>query len=282
MKISHKISIQIGGFVFLCGVVFFIIALYWYQDYESVKEFLEHFIIPKNIYLLVCIAIFSLCIWIISKYFIWHIFEKIEINNAKLKDYNHFLAHELKTPISVIYSNLDVLSYWFDEKIIHASRNELKNMIRIVDWLLNFSESMKISDKWEINLENFIKMHSASLENSGDILIHNNEFNFSIITDELLFMRVVKNLIDNALKYSDNHKLDIYIQEDKLVFINNIEKTLWKWDLEKVQEKFFSKTFEEKKGHGIGIPMLTEIVKKLWYEMKISSKEKQFIVEIIY
>jgi his kinase A (phosphoacceptor) domain len=28
-----------------------------------------------------------------------------------LKDYNHYLAHELKTPISVIFSNLEVLKY---------------------------------------------------------------------------------------------------------------------------------------------------------------------------
>jgi signal transduction histidine kinase len=43
--------------------------------------------------------------------FIKKIFKNIENNNHKLQEYNHFLAHELKTPIAVVQSNLDVLEY---------------------------------------------------------------------------------------------------------------------------------------------------------------------------
>jgi signal transduction histidine kinase len=43
------------------------------------------------------------------------------------------LAHELKTPISVISSNMDVLKYGFDEKIVKKSKQELKNMTKIID-----------------------------------------------------------------------------------------------------------------------------------------------------
>jgi signal transduction histidine kinase len=43
------------------------------------------------------------------------------------------LAHELKTPISVISSNMDVLKYGFDEKIVEKSKQELKHMIKIID-----------------------------------------------------------------------------------------------------------------------------------------------------
>lgn len=282
MKISHKISLQISAFVFLSGVVFFIIALYWYQDFSSVRDFLENFFIEKNMYLLFFIAMFSLWVGMLSKIFLGYIFENIKKHNDKLKDYNHFLAHELKTPISVMYSNLDVLSYWYDEKIISASRKELKNMIQIIDGLLNFSESIRIGRKTEINLENFLRRHSYTLGRWENIVIHNKQFNSTLYSDELLFARVVKNLIDNALKYSLNWKLDIYIQEGKIRFENKLEETLSDGDIKRLTEKFFSKSFESKKWHGIWIPMLKEICKQLGYEMKIFSEDKKFIVEVIF
>lgn len=282
MKTSYKLSFQIWALTFICGSVFFIIALYWYQDYASIMEFISDFFILKNWYLLVCIAIFSLFIALVSRYFISHIFEKIQENNTKLKDYNHFLAHELKTPISVMYSHLDMLMYGYDKKIVEKSRDELKNMIHIIDGLLNFSESIKILSKKNINLENFIKNFTLSLETKDNIVIFNEEFNFSIYTDELLFGRAVQNLIDNALKYSHDEKLEIYIHQDRIIFQNSLEKELLKWELGELQEKSFNKTFEEKRGHGIGIPMLKEITKELWFEMNICTEKKKFIVEIIF
>ena len=218
----------------------------------------------------------------ISQYFITHIFEKIDANNTKLKDYNHFLAHELKTPISVMYSNFDVLEYEHDAQIIKNSKSELKNMIHIIDGLLNFSESLHVWEKQHINVENFLHSFIPHLENTENITIFNQQFNFTIYSDELLFGRVVQNLIDNALKYSYDGKLHISILQDKLVFKNKIEKQLTKSELESLQEKSFTKTFEEKRGHGIGIPMLKEITKELGYEMIVSSKKDNFIVEIIF
>lgn len=179
-----------------------------------------------------------------------------------------------------MYSNLDVLSYGFDEKIIEASRWELKNMIRIIDGLLNFSESIKIGGKTEINLENFLKKYAHKLEEERHIYVHNKQFNLSIYTDELLFSRVIKNLIDNALTYSTDGELHIYIESWSLRFENKIAETLSDSDIMKLTEKFFSKSFEEKKWHGIGIPMLKEICKNLWFKMRLYSKDQKFIVEI--
>ena len=93
--------------------------------------------------------------------FLFILFEKNfsqNVYNQSLKDYNHYLAHELKTPISVIFSDLEVLKYWFDKKIIENSQNQLKNMINIIDVLLSFSESLNISERENINIENFLKL----------------------------------------------------------------------------------------------------------------------------
>lgn len=275
-----NISLKIWSLVLLSAILFFIIALFWYQDYSSIKEFLSEFIVWKNLILLFFIFWFSIFIWFISSFFIKNIFNDIELYNKKLKDYNHFLAHELKTPIAVINSNLEVLKYGFDEWKINDSKNELKNITKIIDWLLNFSESFNNLDKKELNVENFIKW--LIWFNNNNINIVNTEFNFSIVTDDLLFERVVKNLIENAVKYSINKKVDIYIKKDRLVFINSVYKTLEKEELDMIFNKFYSKTCNENTWNGLWLPMIKEITKVLWFDLIVESTDNEFIVEIVY
>jgi len=279
MKNTTKISLQITVFLLFVSIIFFVVALFWYGNYKSIKEFWNNFFIYKNIVLLILITIFSIIIWFFSKIIIWNIFEKVEKNNKRLKDYNHYLAHELKTPISVISSNMDVLKYGFDEKIVEKSKQELKHMTKIIDWLLDFSETIRLEDKKNINLENFLKAQISFLDKPEQIKIKNNLFNFTIETDEILFERVVKNLIENAIKHSSDQKLEIIMQEDKLIFKNNVFKDLTEEELEKIKQKFYSKS---KNWNGIGLSMIWEILKILNYKMEIFSENNIFRVEIIY
>jgi K+-sensing histidine kinase KdpD len=80
------------------------------------------------------------------------------------------------------------------------------------------------------------------LDKAEQIEIKNNLFNFSIETDEVLFERVVKNLIENAIKHSSDKKLEIIMQEEKLIFKNNVFKDLTEEELEKIKQKFYSKS----------------------------------------
>lgn len=277
-----KISLKISFFVFISIIIFFIVIVFWYEDYNSIKKFLWDLFISRNIIFLFFISIFSIFIWYISWILIKKIFSDIQKNNIKLKDFNHNLAHELKTPISVIYSNLDILKYWFNQQKIEESQNELKWMIKIIDGILNFSESIKITSKVNVNVENLISNYIYFLEWKQNIKIFNKEFNFSIETDEILFWRVIKNLIDNALKYSLDWKLKIFIKKDRLIFENKITKTLNKKEINILFEKFYSKSFDDKKWHGIWLPMIKDIVKILWYKLKIYSENNNFIVEIFF
>ncbi len=281
MNNIKNISIKIWAITFASAIIFFIIAFFWYQDYDNIKTFLENFFISKNIILLILIFIFSIIIWTTSSIIIKNTFLDIEKYNEKLKDYNHHLAHELKTPITVIYSNLDVLKYWFDKAKITNSKDELKNMIKIIDSILNFSESIQITSQKEINIENCLNNYIYFLKEKQNIKIKNKEFNLSIFTDETLFLRVIKNLVDNALKYSKNWKLTITIENKQIVFENEINKTLKPWEINTLLEKFYSKSFEEKNWHWIWLPMIKEIVKNLWYKLEINSIDNKFIAKIV-
>lgn len=217
-----------------------------------------------------------------SYYLSGKIFWEIENNNTRLSKYNRYLAHELKTPISVIHGNLEILKHEIIPEKIQSSQEELQRMIRIVDWLLNYAESLKINEKWDINLENAIKKYVKISQWEKNIRIHNKEFNLSIHTDEVLFSRIIKNLIENALKYSSDWNLDIYLSKKKLRFENKILETLSSKDIKCLFESSYGKSFEEKKGHQIGLPMIQEIAKLLGYSLIISSENKKFIVELLF
>lgn len=208
------------------------------------------------------------------------IFHSISEHNTRLSQYNKYLAHELKTPISVIYGNLEVLKYEFIPEKIKNSQEELKGMIHIIDGLLNYADSLKLQHKEHVNIENILKRYISFQKWKQKIYVHNGGFNISIYTDEILFWRIIKNLIENASKYSGDGSLDIYINEGNLRFENPIQNTLSKTEIQKLFESSYGKSFEEKRGHQIGLPMIREITKLLGYTLIVSSIHKKFIVTI--
>lgn len=267
------------------------IELLWY-DFSLIGELiklekyydLEIYDLNKvDFYNFILIKSFSiwLGIFLVIFYFIFSYFWKIEKLNKKLVDYNHFLAHEIKTPISVIHSNLEVLKYWFDTEIIKKSQQELKNITNIVDSLLHFAESLKITELKTINLENFIKNYISWLKlNWKNINIYNKEFNYIIKTDEILFWRVLKNLIENALKYTFSQDIDIEIKSWSLIISNDIETTLSTYDINKIYYKFYSKSSNN--SYWIWIPLIKEILKNLWFWFEIYSSNNKFFAKIIF
>ncbi|QFR39139.1 HAMP domain-containing histidine kinase [Candidatus Gracilibacteria bacterium 28_42_T64] len=292
MKNEQRLALQITFFVFLLFTVYGSIFLFIFSDSVSIKDiylklFEEKIIFGKNVFYfytyvgIKCISILF-GIYFISYFFTKKLFTGIERHNKKLREYNHNLAHELKTPISVIHSNLDILKFGFNKEKISSSQDELKNMIKIIDGLLDFSNSLHISSKKNINLENFIQQSTYFVKEKSNIKIINKEFNLSIYTDEVLFLRVIKNLIENALKYSLDGKLLIYINTDKLIFQNKIERNISQKDLKNMTNKFYSQSPEQSKGYGLGLPMIEEIIKTLGYTMNIKSEDKKFTVEILY
>lgn len=292
MKNEEKLALDLSFVICIFFGIFGIIFLFIFSDSVSMKDFFDKVFHQKQIfgkdiqyfYIFIFVKTIASFIWIylIAYYFSKKIFGKINYNNTKLKDYNHYLAHELKTPISVLYSNLEILKYDSSINKIEESQKELKNMITIIDSILNFSESMKVTTKKNINIENFIKNYIYFLEKKDSIILHNKEFNLTLFTDENLFARVITNLIDNWLKYSSDAKIDIFINKDGIIFQNNIKTTYSQKDIDLLLEKFYSKSFEEKKGHGIGLPMIQEIIKTLWYRLEIFSQDEKFIVKIVF
>lgn len=288
MKREHNFAFKITILIIIFIILSSFVSSFLFSNSASIFEFLwnvkKEFITNPEKFLKAFFALLITAFWtyLIIYFFGKNHFSKIDEYNKNLKDYNHYLAHELKTPISVISSNLEVLKYEFDEKILKNSQNELKNISLIIDVLLNFSESVNIAEKQDINLENFLKNYIKKYfsKDMQNIFIENNEFNFYIETNEILFRRIIKNLLENAIKYSFDWKIFIKIENQKLIFENKIEKNISEKELKKIVSKFYRKQNELKNWYGLGLSLIKEILKFLWYGFGVYSKENRFFVEI--
>mgnify|MGYP000701756010 CR=1 FL=1 len=57
------------------------------------------------------------------------------------------------------FCNKEIIPY--ENDYIKISKSELKNMTEIINGLLNFSETIQITNKTDINLENFIRKNRS-------------------------------------------------------------------------------------------------------------------------
>lgn len=225
--------------------------------------------------------LFSIFIYFISRKFINNTFVPVEQNIDDMKNFIHNAGHELKTPISVIDSNLQILddTKKFDKSMNKEMRYEVKKLNSLIDCLVNLSDvgSFKNKDKNILKdiLEEIIKEFKdkikekelkINLDIKDDIIVEANR--------NYLYM-FLSNLIWNAIKYNnDKWVIDIYYRNR-----NFIIKDTWIWiakkDLNKIFDRFY-KIDNSRNSEGFGIWL--SLVKKIaWvYKWKIEVKSEKW------
>ncbi len=288
-KKTLVVSLQVSLLICIFAWLILMVSLFLISDSASLNYFYsqlfdQHSLFWKPSYIfycyivLVCISIFVWILWMLY-FFASQYYSAMQMYNKKLSSYNHYLAHEVKTPLSIIHSNLDVLKHGFNKDKVDQSQAELLSITKIIDSLLYISESLKVSETQLLHIETVLKQYIASLDKtlSQSIFIQNHWFDVSIDTDKQLLLRIVKNLIENAYKYSSDKQLVIDIYDDSIVFRNNIDKTLSWDDLSKIMKKFHSKNWESQ---WLWLSIISDIIEVLWFQFFVTSQNKEFIISI--
>jgi len=178
------------------------------------------------------------------------------------------IMHELKTPIGKGRLIAEMLP---DEK----NKTRLHSIFERLNLLIDeFAKIEKITSK---NFDLTIKSYKMSdlLEASIDLLMVENperhitmhiDEDYEVEVDFELFTLVVKNLLDNAIKYSTDKKMLVVIDNHKLQIINQSPP------LPEPLENYFKPFHTSKKGLGLGLYIVKSILDihnmKLTYEHK--------------
>ncbi len=212
--------------------------------------------------------------------------KNIKIANKKLKEYNHNVAHELKTPLAIIKSDLEILEViWkFDLNIINWSKEEVIYMEEIINNLLFLSENEKIKDKDIILINNEIKIFIKKYFNKSKNLFILDIKNYQkIYFNHKLFNILLKNLLENAIKYRKKWS-NIYIsfKKNKLVIKNEINKNIKNLDINKVFDVFYKwDDSRNTKGYWLGLNIVKKIINLHNYKIYVKSDNNFFIVTIV-
>jgi two-component system phosphate regulon sensor histidine kinase PhoR len=212
-------------------------------------------------------------------------------------DFISNVTHELKTPITTVGVAIEALSNFNalndparTKEYLQISKYELDRLSLLVDKVLKMSLFEKKEP--ELKLEVFdIKALVSEVLNSMKIQFEKRSAevdfdtrgqDFSIEADRIHLTSVIFNLIDNALKYSqDSPKLQVAIsQEAESLQISVADKGIGIAPefLDKIFEKFFrisSGDQHNTKGYGLGLSYVASVVKKHHGNIAVNSQPQE-------
>lgn len=261
------------------------IELYFTNEKKAIYNRLPKIAITSLLLTLLIISLFGATLYII--------FKQKKLSEMK-NDFVNNMTHELKTPISTISLASQLLK---DESIPAEAKDfgSLSNMIAQETERLSFQvekilqiaiiEKGKVKFKFDnidanYILNDIIKSFELKIQSrNGKIELELDSQNHFIYVDKLHFSNVIYNLIDNAIKYSEdepNIKVTTKNKNDFLVI--NIQDNgigISKEHLKHIFEQFYrvpTGNIHNVKGFGLGLSYVHKIIDEFSGQIKVSSE----------
>lgn len=214
----------------------------------------------------------------------------------KQKQFIADASHELKTPLTIITTNAEVLSAslqnnkWLNH--ILAQTNRMSTLIRELLELARLDSGRESQDFLEFNMSTAVKNTALSFESMayeyGKTYEINIMDNILLAGNENGIKQLTTILLDNAFKYSDDRgKISISLSQHgdkKILTIENTGKGIAKEEQTRIFERFYrsdSSRSRESGGYGLGLSIASSIVQTHRGNIQVKSDEQshtKFIV----
>ena len=202
--------------------------------------------------------------------------ESLERASMRERQFSSDVSHELRTPISVIVAESEYGTKYIDtvgeakesfavikrqSKRMTIMINQILEMARLDNRLEIPKEFFDLSSCLEETLEDYKKL----FETKDIQLITNIEDNITLFGNQVLLIRLIDNLVSNALKYA-NSKIWISIAKRNNIIIEVSDDGRGIADDEKayIWDRFYkvdkSRSISEDNSSGLGLPISKKIV----------------------
>ncbi|WP_290375834.1 HAMP domain-containing sensor histidine kinase [uncultured Duncaniella sp.] len=235
---------------------------------------------------------FSLAFW-----YLFRTVSRLRTIEEMKDDFVSNMTHELKTPIAIAYSANDALLNYDTSndpdkktKYLTIANKQLKRLGELVENILAMSmerrKTMKLRPE-DIPLREFVEEIAAAQRMRGDknITINVNVAdNIIVEADRTHLANVLNNLIDNAIKYSDE-SVEISISGDNNeLSVRDNGIGIPSKSIPYLFNKFYRVPHgnrQDVRGYGIGLYYVKSILDKMGWDIEVKSIEGEGSVFII-
>ncbi len=202
-------------------------------------------------------------------------FDKLEKAFQQEKQFTSDVSHELRTPLAVIISQSDYAKEdeQYREKALDTINREAKRMSGLVSRLLTLSRSdagRLILEKEKIDLTEMCEMiaqqQEAAAREKNMTVETELARGVSVTGDEAMIIRVILNLMDNAVKYGrEGGKVTLSLAAENGYAVCSVKDDgmgISEDDLERIWERFYRvDSSRSEEGSGLGLSMVDALVK---------------------
>lgn len=210
--------------------------------------------------------------------------KKIYADYKRQKDFSSNVAHELRTPIAVMKSQLDVFRQKTDDedarKMLRVLDSNVSKLNGLVDAILSLRKKSKLKFV-DVNLdilvdEIILDLEDKAEEHGVDLIVK--DTNISLVTDDGLLQRLVFNIVENAIKYNNpGGKVEISAKQVKdmvQIIVADTGVGISQADKERIFELFYQiDSSRGQEGFGIGLSLSKTIANMLGATIEITDNE---------
>jgi len=211
--------------------------------------------------------------------------ETYQLKNIK-KELVANISHEIKTPLTVIKGYLETI---YDE-VEGDTKENIKIIMKNTDRLINILDDIlclsyieeKAIQKENVNLkeitDDILKIFEKKIKEKEIKVKVDVEIENSLMTDRLLIESILFNLIDNAIKYTDNGEITIkskVLGNNLFISIKDTGIGIPEKDIERIFERFYvvdKSRSKETGGTGLGLAIVKNAVISLSGKIEVKSQ----------
>lgn len=223
--------------------------------------------------------LFSFLFYFIGYRFVGRALRPVEENLRDMQDFIHNAGHELKTPLAVMWGNLQIMKAEknFDTALIKSSLRNIDTMNHLIEGLRELSEVWALREKENlalvVEIKKICKEYESMLQSKNIILKDSTKGALIVHANKNELRMLLANILSNAIKYTpENGEVDISLTKNILSI-----KDTWQGMSQQEQEKMFTRFYQGSaarswEGFGIGLSLVKKIADTNGWKLKVKSE----------
>lgn len=203
-------------------------------------------------------------------------------------------SHELKTPISTLNANLDILYASQEDTIkeqvkwLDNSKKVLSRMAALIQSMLELAKVDELSDARNMEdvivnylLDEIADCYAPFAAKKNIAIVEDIEFDVHVFANYSMIQQAVEILMDNAVRYANENgeiRISAYAEKNNAVIkVENTGDGISPADIDKIFDRFYrgdKARVNKEDNYGLGLSIAKSIVQKLGGEIRTESNSE--------